>query len=351
MALGFWTGMREAQVDRQKNRARAEEIALDEQRYQQGRTDRAEEIELSNFTSLRNAVLPMVLDRAASSKTQRDSITSQLTNLQAYNIPRDVSLALIKSGQAENIIKTAEKDGGFLLPPFIQQLSDTVASNYEGATVEERSRLILGGINLVGEDMSDANQQSAIFQTVFGAKNQEELLASLGGLDLTTPTFTAPAMEINYAGMAEIPVGTQTKINRDSKERMASVFGPGVKYVPGPEGSTGTLEYTGETPYTENQSNAIIGAINKTVVAAQTQLRDLTGNQEAIYNKVRELVTNKASYEDILRYLKEGVGIRNGKLVFGNLPPAQTNPTGGGPVTVPQTGATENWVIDIDSLD
>ena len=346
--MGFWTGMREAQVGRIKNRQRAEEIEIEERRYQERRADEQKAQDVANFTSLRNAVLPLVLDRAGKSREQRAAISSQLASLEAINLPKDVSLALIKSGQAENILKTAEKDGGHLLSSFIQQLTDTVASTYEGADVEERTRIILDGINLVGDDMSDANQQASIFQTLYGAKTQEDLLASLGGLDFTTPTFTAPAMQINYAGMAEIPVGTQTKIDRDSKQRMASVFGPGVKFIPGPEGSSGTIQYEGEIPYTETQSNAIIGAINETIVAAQTQVRDLTGNQNAIYNKVAELVTNKSSYEDILRYLKEGVGIRNGRLVFGNLPPVITNPASGNAITIPKVGATDGWTINID---
>lgn len=348
MGLGFWTGMRRQQVAANEYRERQEVLEKEEQRYQEGREDRQNELKVRNFIDTRNALLPQIIGIHEKNQAQRDAISSQLTSLEAINLPRDVSLALIKSGQAENILKTAEKDGGYLLPSFIQQLTDTVASTYEGADVEERSRLILGGINLLGDDMSDANQQASIFQTIYGATTQEQLLSALGNLDLTTPTFTAPAIPINYAGMAELSYQLQTKIDRDSKQRMASVFGPGVKFIPGPEGSSGTIQYEGKIPYTETQSNAIIGAINETIVAAQTQIRDLTGHQNAIYNKVSELVTNKFSFEDIMRYLREGVGIRNGKLVFGNLPPVLTNPADTAAITAPKRGATDGWTINID---
>ena len=50
--MGFWTGMREAQVGRIKNRQRAEEIEIEERRYQERRADEQKAQDVANFTSL-----------------------------------------------------------------------------------------------------------------------------------------------------------------------------------------------------------------------------------------------------------------------------------------------------------
>ena len=335
MGLGFWTGMREAQVGRIDARARAEVVATEEKRYQQGRTDRAEEIELSNLTSLRGAVLPMIMARYSKNKEQRDSITSQLSALEGYQLSRGVSLALIKSGQAGTVIETAKKDGGFLRPEFISHLTQSATAEHGEEDDNKLAEIVLNGIKLVGNDLSDANQEASIFEAVFGAKTQEQLLASIGTLNITTPTFTSSALNINFAEGQELAQGTINSIGRETKERMATMFGTGVKFVADSAGGSGSMQYDGTVPFGQNRATNVVSKINDVIVKVQQSVRDISGNQDKVFSKVQELIDLGASYENVMNYLNFGIGVnqRTRSLVFATIPVSPSELPDAAPVT------------------
>jgi len=330
MALGMWTGFREAQVEGAKNRRQNKADELEEARYQQGRDDRAAEIAAKEFNTARNALLPMIMETHGKRKTNRDSTIAQIKTLEGYNLRPDVARALVKSGQASTIIDTAKKDGGFLRTGFINQLSSAVEREYKAEDAETRAKLIMDGYNAAGNDMSDGNQYASILGVLYKTKTMEELSTYMGGLDLTVPNFigSGDSININFAEGNPLAQGTINAIQRNTNERMASILGAGVKFMGGSTaGDPGSLEYT-TSAFGEDQSQAIVGKVAEVVAKIQQVSPNILFNQNEIFDKVSTLVKGGYAGVDILSYLNNGIRYNNatGEISFATLTGQTANP-------------------------
>ena len=323
MALGFWTGMREAQVERIKNTRQNKKDELEEARYQQGRDDRTAEIAAKEFNTAKTAMMPIILEAHGKRKKARDSTNAQIKTLEGYNLRPDVARALVKSGQASTIIDTAKKDGGFLRIAFIDQLSSAVEGEYKAEDAETRAKLIMDGYNAAGNDMSDGNQYASILGVLYKTKTMEELSTYMGGLDLTVPNFigSGDSININFAEGNPLAQGTINAIQRSTNERMASILGAGVKFMGGSTaGDPGSLQYT-TSAFGEDQSQAIVGKVAEVVAKIQQVSPNILFNQNEIFNKVSTLVKGGYAGVDILSYLDNGIRYNNatGEIYFAAL--------------------------------
>ena len=352
MKLGFWAGMREAQVYRIKNKQVQETLDKEEKRYQEGRADKIENLRLSELTGLRAALLPQVLDKFTNAKTTRDSINLQIKTLENLKLRPDIARALVKSGQAGMVIKTAEKDNGYLRIAYLNQITEAVEDAFPAANEKERTAMIMKGYNSLGNDMSDGNQIASIMGTVFGAKTQEELMTSIGALDITIPDFagTADAININFAEGKPLAQGTLTAIGRETNRRMATILGAGVKFVP-EAGTPGSLEYK-STDFGQNQAAEIVGKVTEVVTRIQQTSPDFYGNQNIVFKKVEEMVQNGYAGINIIQFLDKGIKVNpnTGKIYFVEIPAAPSRPENPSEQKLPRL-AIPGFNIAEDELD
>ena len=107
----FWMGMREAQVEGIKNRQRDEQVELEEKRYQQGRTDRAEEMDLATMTSLRGALLPSILDNYKLKKSDRAKTAQDILLATNAGFSRNAATYVVGSGKWTGLQEILKKHG------------------------------------------------------------------------------------------------------------------------------------------------------------------------------------------------------------------------------------------------
>tara|TARA_R110000868_G_scaffold214746_2_gene464851 strand:- start:236 stop:1333 length:1098 start_codon:yes stop_codon:yes gene_type:complete len=321
MKLGFWTGQREAQVERIQNTQIQEKLDAEEKRYQEGRTDRAAEIKASEFNQFKRDLIPGLIEKVGESSAARNKITAEIKTLENLKLRPDIARALVKSGQAGMVIKTAEKDNGYLRIAYLNQITGAVEDAFPAANAEERLRIIMDGYDSLGDDMSDGNQVASILSSVYPVKTNEELMEIVGGLDIVVPNFagTADAININFAEGKPLAQGTITSIGRETKNRMATILGAGVKFIP-EVGTSGSLEYT-STDFGQNQAAEIVGKVTEVVTRIQQTSPDFYGNQNTVFNKVEEMVQNGYAGINILQFLDNGIKVNpnTGEIYFADL--------------------------------
>jgi hypothetical protein len=355
MELGFWTGMREAQVGRIKNKQIQDKLDAEEKRYQEGRTDRAAEIKASEFNQFKRDLIPGLIEKVGESSAARNKITAEIKTLENLKLRPDIARALVKSGQAGMVIKTAEKDNGYLRIAYLNQITGAVEDAFPAANAEERLRIIMDGYDSLGDDMSDGNQVASILSSVYPVKTNEELMEIVGGLDIVVPNFagTADAININFAEGSPLAIGTINAITTATNKRMANILGSGVKFITsGIPGDTGSMEYAG-TDFAANQAAPIVAKVAEVVTKIQQTSPDFYGNQNTVFDKVQELVEGNYTANNILSYLEKGIKVNpnTGEIYFAEIPTAPSRTIGGetprpvqGPrVNVEGFNISEDW--------
>jgi len=355
MKLGFWTGQREAQVERIKNTQIQEKLDAEEKRYQEGRTDRAAEIKASEFNQFKRDLIPGLIEKVGESSAARNKITAEIKALENITVPPDVARYLVKTGQASLVLEAAKKEGGYLRPAFLNQIKGEVNKAFPNVDPEERLRIIMDGYDSLGDDMSDANQINAILSSIYPVKTNEELMEIVGGLDIVVPNFagTADAININFAEGSPLAIGTINAITTATNKRMANILGSGVKFITsGIPGDTGSMEYTG-TDFAANQAAPIVAKVAEVVTKIQQTSPDFYGNQNTVFDKVQELVEGNYTANNILSYLEKGIEVNpnTGEIYFAEIPTAPSRTIGGktprpvrGPrVNVEGFNISEDW--------
>ena len=342
LKAGFWTGMRRHQEEAFKYRDEQEKIAKEESRYAQNRQDILDSQELTRLTSLKSAIFPQVKTIYDSKKAQRDAITSSLGSLRALDIPKDVALGIIKSGQADIVLDAAQKNGGVLRNTFYAQLQDRINERFGAElSVEDRVGLILNGTSLAANDPTDAGQLLAMTTAIMGAENEAQMFERMEGFDLGIGTAFAGSgdpYEINFASMTQTDISTQKTIDTLTKQSLAPIFGGGITVTElDGGGSTTTFEANADLMYGKDGTIEIMDATSRAVVRLEQGYGDMLGNKDMVVGQVKKMVKNKFSKSDILKYLNQGVGIVKRERYLFPLPTVQESPQGspGNPVPTP----------------
>jgi len=333
MGLGFWTGMRRQQVAANEYRERQEVLEKEEQRYQEGREDRQTELKVRNFIDTRNAILPQIIGIHEKNRAQREAITSSLGSLRALDIPKDVALGIIKSGQADIVLDAAQKNGGVLRNTFYAQLQDRINERFGAElSVEDRVGLILNGTSLAANDPTDAGQLLAMTTAIMGAENEEQMFKRMEDFDLGIGTPFAGSgdpYEINFASMTQTDISTQKTIDTLTKQSLAPIFGGGITVTElDGGGSTTTFEANADLMYGKDGTIEIMDATSRAVVRLEQGYGDMVGNKDMVVGQVRQMVQNRFSKSDILKYLNQGVGIVKRERYLFPLPTVQSSPEG-----------------------
>ncbi len=333
LKAGFWTGMRRHQEEAFKYRDEQERIDKEESRYQQQRQDLLDSQELTRLTALKGAIFPQVKSVFDSKKAQREAITSSLSSLRALDIPKDVALGIIKSGQANIVLEAAAKNGGVLRNTFYAQLQDRINERFGAElSVDDRVELILNGTSLAANDPTDAGQLLAMTTAIMGAENEEQMFKRMEDFDLGIGTpfaGSADPYEINFASMTQTDASVQKTIDTLTKKSLDTVFGGGITVTELADGSVRTtFEANTDLLYGKDGTIEIMDAASRAVVRLEQGYGDIVGNKDLVVGQVRQMVQNIFSKSDILKYLNQGVGIVKRERYLFPLPTVQSSPEG-----------------------
>lgn len=179
MALGFWAGVRQAQVARQD------------------RKDARERFLAESLEKTKSIVIPELLNRIENKKKSISARKERVAMAQTIGFSRKAALALEKTGQLEfELEKLSKKDisGEYIreLTKFIENELDPSKPTYD----ETLANAVKAGLD-IGDTRSDDERLEGLMKAI-SATNEEDLNAALIDLLPTEETETLKPARIEY---------------------------------------------------------------------------------------------------------------------------------------------------------
>ena len=217
--MGFWTGMREAQLDRMKNRAVAEQTEIEEKRYQQGRTDRQEEIDLATMTNLRGAILPSILENYKLKRSDRAKTAQDILLATNAGFSPNAATYVVGSGKWSGLQEILKKHG-IIGEAFIADTQQKLMAKFPDMTDAEVGTKLSEMMGILPDEATDGDYAAAAHAAVFGAATPDDLfkLATEYGEKAYSPfqAFPSLATNINVAKPVEAAaLAAAAKITKD----------------------------------------------------------------------------------------------------------------------------------------
>ena len=212
-------GMREAQVEGIKNRQRDEQVELEEKRYQQGRTDRAEEMDLATMTSLRGALLPSILDNYKLKKSDRAKTAQSILLATNAGFSSNAATYVVGSGKWTGLQEILKKHG-VIGEAFIADTQQKLNTLFPDMTPAEIGTKLTEMMGILPDEASDGDYAVAAHTAIFGAATTDDLfkLATEYGKKAYSPfqAFPSLATNINVAKPVEAAaIAAAAKITKD----------------------------------------------------------------------------------------------------------------------------------------
>ena len=217
--MGFWTGMREAQVDRMKNRAVAEQTEIEEKRYQQGRTDRQEEIDLATMTSLRGAILPSILENYKLKRSDRAKTAQDILLATNAGFSPNAATYVVGSGKWAGLQEILKKHG-IIGEAFIADTQQKMLAQFPNMDAAQIGTKLSEMMGILPDEATDGDYAAAAHAAIFGAATPDDLfkLAAEYGEKAYSPfqAFPSLATNINVAKPVEAAaIAAAAKITKD----------------------------------------------------------------------------------------------------------------------------------------
>ena len=212
-------GMREAQVEGIKNRQRDEQVELEEKRYQQGRTDRAEEMDLATMTSLRGALLPSILDNYKLKKSDRAKTAQDILLATNAGFSSNAATYVVGSGKWTGLQEILKKHG-VIGEAFIADTQQKLMAKFPDMTDAEVGTKLSEMMGILPDEATDGDYAVAAHTAIFGAATPDDLfkLATEYGKNAYSPfrSFDSLATNINVAKPVEAAaIAAAAKITKD----------------------------------------------------------------------------------------------------------------------------------------
>ena len=217
--MGFWKGMRESQLDRMKNRAVAEQTEIEEKRYQQGRTDRQEEINLATMTSLRGAILPSILENYKLKRSDRAKTAQDILLATNAGFSPNAATYVVGSGKWSGLQEILKKHG-IIGEAFIADTQQKMLAQFPDMTPAEIGTKLNDMMGILPDEATDGDYAAAAHAAIFGAATPDDLfkLATEYGEKAYSPfqTFPSLATNINVAKPVEAAaIAAAAKLTKD----------------------------------------------------------------------------------------------------------------------------------------
>ena len=212
-------GMREAQVEGIKNRQRDEQVELEEKRYQQGRTDRAEEMDLATMTSLRGALLPSILDNYKLKKSDRAKTAQSILLATNAGFSSNAATYVVGSGKWTGLQEILKKHG-VIGEAFIADTQQKLNTLFPDMTDEQVGTKLTEMMGILPDEANDGDYAVAAHTAIFGAATPDDLfkLATEYGKNAYSPfrSFDSLATNINVAKPVDsATIAAAAKITKD----------------------------------------------------------------------------------------------------------------------------------------
>ena len=314
MALGMWSGFREAQVEGAKNRRQNKADELEEARYQQGRDDRAEELNLSTMTSLRGQLLPEVLKNFADQREYRTTTNANIKLAQNAGLSKAEAMYIVGSGQWTNYNALLEKHG--TVAEALTMDIQTQLDKYEpDMTPEEKVEKLTNVLQLLPPNPNDGDARAASLAAIYGTKTPDQLLeyvSSFAESQFYRPVMLS-ALQVNFNKGKTVSDATTRAAAINTKTDLVQMFDSQASI----DQLTGAViysdQYLGERTatnlpgYDKGDATAILAATRSVMARLATDTSDMNYSSNVVQKTVREMLGAKVSTEIILRYLQTGI--------------------------------------------